>query len=117
MGQRSGEKGEKSGRKYNWSASSLTWSHRTSNLYHTINSVYIRILSVHLEAISSEQLHLYTSNASEYCVGPDHKAAYTMGFSHACQPSKGVARFLYLHETVTGNMVIVHTCIHMQSEW
>ena len=33
---------------------------------------------------------------------PDHKAAYIMGFSHACLPSKGVARFLYLHETVTG---------------
>ena len=30
--------------------------------------VYVSILSVHLEAISSEQLHLKTSNVSEYCV-------------------------------------------------
>ena len=41
----------------------------SSNLVYTINSVYVHILSVHLEVISSEQLHLYTSNASEYCVG------------------------------------------------
>ena len=42
---------------------------KSSNLDYTINSVYVSILSVHLEVISSEQLHLKTSNASEYCIG------------------------------------------------
>ena len=42
---------------------------KSSNLYYTINCVYVRILSIHFEVISSEQLHLKPSNASEYCVG------------------------------------------------
>ena len=49
---------------------------------------------------------------------PDHKATYTMGFSHACLPSKGVARVLYLHEIVTGKHgEYLCTHAHMQSEW